>query len=166
MAVLIWTLLAAAGLTAWGCDGREFATEAQVLALLDEPESAAEREALADTGRRLFITQSCKTCHVVEGPARGAPRLRNLYRTRAVLRDGTELERSRAYLVQSILNPAAVVVAGYPQPMATYGHLPAEEVAALVAYLERFSPPPVEKDTAEPTAGGNAADNEAAGPRE
>ncbi len=33
-------------------------------------------------------------------------------------------------------------MAGYRQPMSSYGHLPAEDVAAIMAYLHRYSPPP------------------------
>ncbi|MEO1237084.1 MAG: cytochrome c [Planctomycetota bacterium] len=135
-------LLSCAAVALIGCDPPNFATEADVLAVLAQPRTDAQQAEFVDTGRRLFIVESCKNCHVVEGPTHGAPRLRNLYTTRATLIDGTKIDRDRGYLVRSILNPREVVVAGYPQQMANYQYLEAEQVAALVAYLEQYSPLP------------------------
>ena len=125
-----------------GCNPPSFATEADILAVLQQPRTDAELEAFADEGRKVFLRNNCQSCHVVEGNTRGAPRLANLYTTPAVLIDGREIGRDRGYLVRSIINPQEYVVAGYPQQMSSFRHLPAQDVAALVAYLERFSPLP------------------------
>ncbi len=132
-----------------GCDPPKFATEAEVLAVLNQPRSEAEQGAFADEGRRLFLRHSCQQCHVVEGPTRGAPRLAELYTTQAVLIDGSTIERDRSYVIRSILRSNEQIVAGYPQQMTSYRHIPAEEVAAVVAYLERYSPRPAEQDSAD-----------------
>ncbi|MEO0514641.1 MAG: cytochrome c [Planctomycetota bacterium] len=124
-----------------GCDPPKFATEAEVIAVLNQPRTDAEQEALADEGRRMFLRHSCQQCHVVEGATRGAPRLADLYTTQAILIDGSTIERDRSYVIRSILRSNEQVVAGYPQQMTSYRHIPAAEVAALVAYLERYSPP-------------------------
>jgi len=125
-----------------GCDPPTFATEADVLAVLNQPRTAAEQKALADEGRRMFLRHSCQQCHVVAGTPRGAPRLANLYTTQAVLIDGSVIDRDRSYVIRSILRSNEQVVAGYPQQMTSYRHIPAGEVAALVTYLERYSPLP------------------------
>ncbi|MEM9753946.1 MAG: cytochrome c [Planctomycetota bacterium] len=134
-----------------GCDGPNFATEADIQAVLNQPRTEAEWEALADEGRRAFLRNNCQSCHVVEGATRGAPRLANLYTTQATLIDGRKIDRDRGYLIRSIIQPQEYIVAGYPQQMSSFRHRPAEEVAALVAYLERFSPLP--KETDRPTSG-------------
>lgn len=123
------------------CGAPNFASEADVLAVLQQPRSDEEWEALGDEGRRQFLRNNCQQCHVVEGIPRAAPRLANLYTTQAILRDGTKVDRDRAYVIRSILRPMDQVVVGYPQQMSSYRHLPAEDVAALLAYLERYSPP-------------------------
>ena len=135
-----------------GCDAPNLATEADMQAVLYQPRTGAEWEALADEGRRAFLRNNCQSCHVVEGSTRGAPRLANLYTTQATLIDGRQIDRDRGYLIRSIIEPQEYVVAGYPQQMSSFRHRPAEEVAALVAYLERFSPLP--EETVRPTPGG------------
>lgn len=128
--------------TLLGCDGSSLTTEAQVLAALAQPRTEAEQTAAADEGRRLFLRHSCHNCHVVKGATRGAPRLSQLYTTRATLADGQQIERDRAYLARSILSPQDQVVAGYAQPMSRYAAvLTPAEVAALILYLEQYSPP-------------------------
>ncbi|MEM6458093.1 MAG: cytochrome c [Planctomycetota bacterium] len=134
------------------CSPPDYAEVADVEVILNAPRSDDAHDALIDNGRKLFIRHSCHNCHAVKPPARGAPVLRNLYTTQAVLLDGTAKGRDRAYLIGSILHPREHVVAGYPQAMSNYRHLPAEEVAALVAYLESMSPPPGPDGRGLPTA--------------
>lgn len=131
-----------------GCNPPNFATEADVLAVLNQPRTAAEQVSLADEGRRMFLRHSCQQCHVVEGTPRGAPRLADLYTTQAVLIDGSTIDRDRGYVIRSILRSNEQIVAGYPQQMTSYRHIPAAEVAALVAYLERYSPLPASNGVA------------------
>lgn len=132
------------------CNPPNFATEADVLVVLNQPRTDEEQKQLADTGRKLFLRHSCNNCHVVEGTTRGAPRLADLYTTQATLIDGRQIDRDRGYVIRSILNSNEVVVAGYAQQMSAYRHIPAPEVAALVAYLERYSPLPEAQETGHP----------------
>lgn len=125
-----------------GCDGPPPATPAEVVALLDAPLPEAAVTARAQRGEALFYANSCSNCHVLKGPTRGAPRLARLYDTPAELIGGETQPRDRAYLARSILSAQDHVVAGYAQQMSVYRHLPAEDVAALIAFLETFSPRP------------------------
>ncbi|MEM9418570.1 MAG: cytochrome c [Planctomycetota bacterium] len=122
------------------CNPPNFATEADVLAVLQQPRTDEELKDMGDLGRRLFLKNNCQQCHVVEGIPRAAPRLANLYTTQAILRDGTKIDRDQAYVIRSILRSQEQIVVGYPQQMSSYRHLPPEDVAALVVYLERYSP--------------------------
>ncbi len=131
---LIALLLAAPLLP--GCNPPDVVTDTEVLTLMAQPRSDPDHAAMVTEGRRLFLAQSCSNCHAVQGSPHGAPVLRNLYTTRATLRDGSTIDRDRTYLIRSILHPQEQVVRGYMQPMSTYRHLKAHEVAALVAYLE------------------------------
>lgn len=138
------------GVAAWvtfgpmGCGGAAVTTEADVLAVLEQPRTEEETEALADDGRRAYLRHSCHNCHGLDGGnPNGAPQLRNLYTTRAELTDHTQLDRDRGYVVRSILDPDEHVVAGHPQQMSPgYRFAPPEDLAAIVLYLERFSPTP------------------------
>ena len=119
-----------------------------MLAILDQPRTDAQRDEMEAHGRRLFLRNSCHNCHGTElnGNVNIAPRLRGLYDAPARLIDGVEVTRDPAYLARSILRPQEQVITGYSQPMSSYGHLPAAEVAALIAYLHRYSPPPQSSD--------------------
>lgn len=125
-----------------GCDRPPPATPAQVVALLDAPLPQGALAARVQRGEALYYANSCSNCHVLKGPARGAPRLARLYHTPAQLVGGQTRVRDRAYLARSILASRAEVVAGYTQQMSVYRHLPAGDVAALIAFLETYSPPP------------------------
>lgn len=126
------------------CSDADFATEDQVTQILDLPRSADQRDALEAEGRRLFLRNSCHNCHGtnLNGNLGIAPPLRGLYLAPAQLFDGTEIDRDPAYLARSILRPQAQIIAGYSQPMSSFRHLPAQDVAAIITYLHRFSPPP------------------------
>lgn len=125
-----------------GCGRGDLATEAGVVAELAKPRTATEDAAMIEAGGRLFLAQSCSNCHVLAGETRGAPRLTQLYTNPAVLTDGSRVPRDRAYLARSILKSSEQVVAGYAQPMANYRAVLSEtQVAALILYLEQFSPP-------------------------
>ena len=126
-----------------GCDRPTPTADADVLALLQLTLTQTQLAESQDLGRRLYLRNSCHNCHGLDGKAgNGAPQLRNLYSTQAELADGTARDRDRAYIVRSILRPSDEIVAGHPQQMTGgYRFLPADEVAAIVRYLERFSPP-------------------------
>ena len=134
-------LFTAALLKLQGCGRPDFAEPADVIALLDAPPPALAEQLTAAEGQRLFIRHSCNNCHAVQGPERGAPVLRNLYVGEAKLRDGQSVRRDREYVARSILRSQEQIVAGYPQLMSNYQFLPAEDVAAIVLYLETLTPP-------------------------
>ncbi len=115
-------------------------TVEQVLSELDKPRNVAQRAVLVDTGRRLFAIQNCNLCHAVEGSEKSAPTLAYLVGQPVTLNDGSVVTADRAYLARSIVEPQAQVVAGYALLMSNYRFLQADQVAALVAYIESLSP--------------------------
>lgn len=126
-----------------GCSRPSTTADADVLAILEAPRTEAQQATTIDLGRRLYLRNSCHNCHGLDGKVgNGAPQLRNLYTTPANLTDGTILDRDRDYVVRSILRPAEEIVVGHAQQMTSgYRFLPADEVAAIILYLEQFSPP-------------------------
>lgn len=82
-------------------------------------------------GAKLFVSYGCLHCH-----GQVAPTLAGLYGRSVRLSDGTVVTADESYLRESILNPAAKLVAGYPPAMPSYrGQLSEEQVTALVAYI-------------------------------
>jgi cytochrome c oxidase subunit 2 len=91
---------------------------------------------LAAAGERLFLGLGCATCHTSDSQARG-PSLDNLFGKTVTLRDGRAVEADDAYVRESILDPAAKVVAGFEPLMPSYrAQLNEEDVIKLLAYLK------------------------------
>jgi cytochrome c oxidase subunit II len=96
---------------------------------------------LAAAGEKRFQELGCVTCHRADSGARG-PQLDGLFTKPVTLADGQSLTVDEAYVRESIVNPAAKVVAGYQPIMPTYQGLVDEEgLMQLVAYVQSLSKP-------------------------
>jgi cytochrome c oxidase subunit 2 len=98
--------------------------------------AAVRGEAPETAGARLFQQQRCQTCHVAEGVGTG-PTLQGLFGKAVLLQDGETVIADESYIRESILNPAAKVVAGYYPIMPTYqGQIDEEGLMQLLAYIK------------------------------
>jgi cytochrome c oxidase subunit 2 len=87
---------------------------------------------MALSGERLFAEKQCNTCH-----GQRAPTLAGLFGNRVLLNDGSTIVADENYLRESILQPNAKMVAGYPPIMPTYqGQLSEEQITELIAYIK------------------------------
>ncbi len=94
-------------------------------------------------GEKLFAEKACNTCHLPDGKGR-APSLNGLYEGRVLLADGSTITADDAYIRESILAPAAKVVAGYQPVMPSFqGQLTEEQILALTAYIKSLQSQPV-----------------------
>jgi cytochrome c oxidase subunit 2 len=98
-------------------------------------EAAVAVDPLAKAGAKLFISQTCATCHQA-GSSQLGPSLNGLYGTTVLLADGTRTQANESYLRESILQPQAKLVKGYPAAMPSFAHLKPEQVDELVAYIK------------------------------
>jgi cytochrome c oxidase subunit 2 len=99
-------------------------------------------EAPVVAGERLFEQYGCRSCHQVDDGQRG-PSLEGLMGTTVQLASGETVVADEAYLRESILNPRADLVAGYPALMPTFQGLVSEEsLLQLIAYIKSLSPEP------------------------
>jgi cytochrome c oxidase subunit 2 len=91
------------------------------------------------SGEELFAAKSCNTCHRPDSAAR-APILNGIVGTKVALADGSTVTVNDDYIRESILNPAAKVVAGYQPLMPTFkGTITEEELMQLVNYVKSMS---------------------------
>lgn len=98
-------------------------------------------ESIVETGARLFRARNCSSCHG-ENSSVSAPSLSNIYDRPVPLSNGKFTTADDEYLRDSILHPAADVVAGYRPIMPSYqGQITESEIIALVAYIKSLSPP-------------------------
>ncbi len=100
--------------------------------------SAAEKRTRV-SGEQLAIQHGCIGCHSTDGSKKVGPTFKGIFgRQVSVLRDGEEttVEADEDYLKNSLLDPRADLVKGYPPIMPAFDALPEEELEALVEYLK------------------------------
>jgi cytochrome c oxidase subunit 2 len=103
----------------------------------------------APSGEELFTAKACHTCHRTDSTAR-APLLTGLFGKTVHLEGGQTATADETYIRESIVNPAAKIVAGYQPIMPTYrGQLSEEEIIQLIRYVATLKPP----TAADPTPG-------------
>ncbi len=92
-------------------------------------------------GEKLFTELNCVTCHRPDSAGRG-PLLEGIFGRPVKLASGDTVVADEAYVRESIVNPAARVVAGYQPVMPTYlGQVSEEQLISLVAYIESAAGP-------------------------
>ena len=100
-------------------------------------------ETLASAGAKRFVEQACNTCHGEQKGARG-PSLSGLFGRTVRMQSGQTLVADEGYIRESIVNPQAKLLEGYPPIMPTYQGLISEEgLLQLTAYIKSLSPAPV-----------------------
>ncbi|HUB03196.1 MAG TPA: cytochrome c oxidase subunit II [Terriglobales bacterium] len=91
---------------------------------------------LQETGKELFSSLGCSTCHRSDVQGRG-PSLAGIYNKPVLLEDGRTVTADDDYLRESILNPTAKIVSGFKPIMPTFqGIVSEEQLNALVAYVK------------------------------
>ena len=97
---------------------------------------------LTETGKQLFLSLGCSTCHRFDTQGRG-PNLIGVFGKPVLLEDGRTVTADDNYVRESILAPAAKVVSGFKPIMPTFqGIVSEEQLNALVAYIKSLSQPP------------------------
>jgi len=114
----------------------------------------ASAQTVVASGADLFGALSCNTCHRTDSAAR-APQLIGIYGREVTLADGAKVTADDNYLRESILNPAAKVVAGYQPVMPTFkGQISEEQLLQLLNYIKSMAAAPTPQQA---TLGGTEA---------
>jgi cytochrome c oxidase subunit II len=102
-------------------------------------EDSADRESsasLAVRGREVATRHGCLACHTLDGRRHIGPTFASLYGSEVTLSDGSRRIADPEYLTESMMDPRAQIVAGFPPLMPTYqGILSAADAAALVELI-------------------------------
>ena len=95
---------------------------------------------MADQGAKLFEQYGCAACHVLDGQGK-YPSLRNIFGHPVQLEDGRTVMVDENYLRESILNPNAKVVKGYPHNVMPVfqGQLKEDQLLQLMIYIKSLS---------------------------
>ncbi len=96
-----------------------------------------EHEPLAVRGERIVKNAGCLNCHNIEGPVKVGPDWKGVYGRKVLLEGGKTVTADEDYLRESIVDPGAKIVKGFPNVMPTYKTtLPKDDIDAVVAYLK------------------------------
>ena len=91
---------------------------------------------MAMAGENLFRKLGCISCHAANDTGRG-PSLAGLLGKAVRLQSGATVTADENYIRESILEPPAKIVAGYPSIMPTFKGLISEDgIMQIIAYLK------------------------------
>jgi len=99
--------------------------------------AAAQAAGGAENGKVLAAQFGCVGCHTSDGSKSVGPTWQGLFGSRVELSDGTTVAADEAYLVESIVNPGAKIVAGFPEGLmpSFKDQLSEAQVNDLIAYI-------------------------------
>jgi cytochrome c oxidase subunit 2 len=100
-------------------------------------EEKPETLSLTKKGEELMEHSGCLACHSLDGTPKVGPTLKGLYGRKVTLTDGKSVMADESYIRESILEPNAKVVRGFPPVMPTFqGILKDEDITAVIAYIK------------------------------
>lgn len=90
-----------------------------------------------ELGKKVWQLKGCKQCHTIEPGAapKAGPTWVGLYGSDRTFADGTSGKADDAYITESIKNPRAKIVSGYPPAMATIP-LKQKEIEGVIAFIK------------------------------
>jgi cytochrome c oxidase subunit 2 len=115
-------------------------TSSQDFSSWSKQQSAAYAALLAkggpDAGKAIVAQEGCGGCHSIDGTKMTGPTWRGLFMSQVPLSDGKTVTANDAYLTESIKDPNAKVVAGFPANVMPKFDLTDQQIAAIVSYIE------------------------------
>jgi cytochrome c oxidase subunit 2 len=118
---------------------------------LELPGAKGDGQGLAEDGHATAAERGCLRCHTTDGSPFIGPTWAHAFGQLRHTADGRDVVIDEAYLTESMMDPQAVIAAGFPPVMPSYqGVLTPAEVSALVEYIRslrdvqpaRAVPPP------------------------
>lgn len=104
---------------------------------LDENSGKPDDMPLAVYGEQLYTQLGCQTCHSLDGSRLVGPSFQGLYGKNRVFADGSSATADENYIRESILNPNAKVIEGYPAAMPSYqGQIQEEGLNAIIEFIK------------------------------
>jgi cytochrome c oxidase subunit II len=101
----------------------------------DQQGIAAAAQTPEARGELLVKANGCLGCHSLDGSKLVGPTWFGVFGSQVQLSDGTTVTADEAFITESILNPSAVLVAGFETQVMPAYTFTAEELANIIAYL-------------------------------
>lgn len=100
---------------------------------------SGDAEISAKLGEQVFAQNGCQACHSTDGSEVIGPTFQNLYGHEVELEDGSTVVADDDYIIESIVDPNAKIVKGFPPVMAPFDYLPENELKSLVEFIKTLS---------------------------
>lgn len=92
---------------------------------------------MEEVGERMYKKYVCNTCHSLDGTKKVGPSFKGLFGRESLLTGGVRITVDEKYITDSVLDPQAAVVDGYPPAMPAYkGMIKDRELQAIIEYLK------------------------------
>jgi cytochrome c oxidase subunit 2 len=130
------------------------------------PGAKGDGQGLAEQGRQIAAARGCLRCHSLDGTPFIGPTWANAFGHRRKTADGREVVIDEAYLTESMMDPRAVIAAGFQPVMPSYqGALTPAEISAILELIRSLRdvapaqvvPPPAGTIAMPPPGAGPAA---------
>lgn len=90
-----------------------------------------------EQGKQLYTQRGCNACHSIDGSRIVGPTWKGLWGKEEIMQDGQKVTVDENYLRESILEPQAKIVNGYPPVMPSFkGVVSDEDISSLIAYMK------------------------------
>jgi cytochrome c oxidase subunit II len=112
-------------------------TDEEFKGWVEEEIRRIESMPLNELGELTFNQSGCATCHSLDGTVKIGPSFKGAFGRTEHLQTGTSIQVDENYIRESILDPQAKIVAGFPPAMPTYkGQLSDRRISGLVEYIK------------------------------
>lgn len=104
---------------------------------LEESANVMKNKSPVEAGEYYFNRLGCTQCHSVDGTRRVGPSMQGIWGETVQFTDGSSTVVDENYIRESILDPSARVVAGYPDQMSPYqGIVTDEQIDVIIEYIK------------------------------
>lgn len=91
----------------------------------------------AERGKKLYTLKGCNACHSLDGAKVVGPTFKGIWGREEELVDGSKVKVDENYVMESITNPQAKLVKGFPPSMPTFqGVVNENETKAIIEFLK------------------------------
>jgi cytochrome c oxidase subunit II len=90
-----------------------------------------------ELGEKMYNQQGCAGCHSLDGSTKTGPSWKGLFGKMEPMSDGSTVMADENYLKESMMEPQAKMVKGFPPAMPTFkGKLSDKKIAGLIAFIQ------------------------------
>lgn len=104
---------------------------------MEKAELIIEQLPPVELGERMYNQLGCSGCHSTDGTIKTGPSFKGIFGKTETMTDGSSITVDENYIKESLLEPQAKVVQGFPGAMPTFkGKVSDKKIAGIIAYIK------------------------------